>query len=313
MLERTVRKFPQNPALRVKRSGQWKTWTYTEFYSDIKAFASGLISLGVSSYKALNIIGFNDPAWFIAFYGAIFANVLPVGVYTTNGPEACQYVTEHSDAEVVIVEDKTHLNKYLKVWNHLPKLKYIFIYNDTVPQDLPENRKNQVMAFDELLKIGRQFAKDSRDETLQSRKSCQKPGNCCTLVYTSGTTGNPKGVMLSHDNYTWTSECFFKQIEHILSKDSIDDFRVVSYLPLSHVAAQFVDIVIPMSVGGCVYFALPTALQGSLVETLKEVRPIFLFSVPRLWEKIEETLKNISKGSGFLKKNLGNLLSFISL
>ena len=310
MLEQTVSKFPKNPCVKVKRDGQWKGWTYEEFYNDVKSFANGLISLGINNYKALNIIGFNDPAWFMTFFGCIFANVLPVGVYTTNGPEACQYIAEHSEAEIVIVENKSHLVKYLKEWDKLPKLKYIAIYNDTVPADLPANRKGQVLTFDELLNIGRQYAKESRGETLQARKEKQKPGNCCTLVYTSGTTGLPKAVMLSHDNYTWLAYAFQKQYDHVLTYDNPEQFRSVSYLPLSHVAAQFTEMVVPLSRGACIYFALPTALQGSLIETLKEVRPDFLLSVPRLWEKIEETLKNMSKTNGFLKKSLG-IIEFV--
>jgi len=311
MLEKTVSKFPKNAAMRVKREGQttWKTWTYEELYNDVRSFANALISLGINNYKALNIIGFNDPAWFITFFGSVFANVLPVGVYTTNGPEACKYVAEHCDCEIVIVENKTHLKKYLQVWDDLPKIKFIVVYNDSLPTDLPENRKAQVMTFDDLLKLGSKFAKDSRDETLQARKQKQKPGNCCTLVYTSGTTGLPKAVMLSHDNYTWLADSFQNQLDHIMPRTgpgSEEEVRAVSYLPLSHVAAQFTEMVVPLSRGGCVYFALPTALQGSLIETLKEVRPTFLLSVPRLWEKIEETLKNMSKSNGYIKKNLAD-------
>jgi len=307
MLENTVSKYPKNKAMAVKKNEQWKYWTYEELYNDVRNFASALISLGINNYKALNIIGFNDPAWFISFFGCVFANVLPVGVYTTNGPEACKYVAEHSDAEVIVVENKTHLKKYLQVWNELPNLKYIFIYNDTVPADLPANRKAQVLTFEDVLKIGGKFAKDSKNETLQARKEKQKPGNCCTLVYTSGTTGLPKAVMLSHDNYTWLGACFFSQYDHMFPKvQGEEELKAVSYLPLSHVAAQFTEMVVPLGTGGCVYFALPTALQGSLIDTLKEVRPSFLLSVPRLWEKIEETLKNMAKSNGFVKKSLGD-------
>jgi len=309
MLENTVSKFPKNKAMAVKQNNQWKYWTYEELYNDVRSFASAMISLGIGNYKALNIIGFNDPAWFISFFGCVFANILPVGVYTTNGPEACKYVAEHSDAEVIVVENKTHLKKYLQVWNELPNIKYIIVYNDTLPADLPANRRAQVLTFEDVLKIGARFAKDSKNETLQARKEKQKPGNCCTLVYTSGTTGLPKAVMLSHDNYTWLAACFFSQLVHIMPKPEEEELKCVSYLPLSHVAAQFTEMVVPLGLGGCVYFALPTALQGSLIETLKEVRPTFLLSVPRLWEKIEETLKNMSKSNGFLKKSLGKKLN----
>lgn len=115
-----------------------------------------------------------------------------------------------------------------------------------------------------------------------------RPGTCCTLVYTSGTTGNPKGVILSHDNYVWTAKRtldrnFFQQ----------DVSRMVSYLPLSHVASQMIDIVCSVLVGASLFFADEKALQGTLVQTLQEVRPSMFFGVPRVWEKIEEKLKSI--------------------
>lgn len=91
--------------------------------------------------------------------------------------------------------------------------------------------------------------------------------------------------MLSHDNYTWPSSQTVKKYP------VYDNDRIVSYLPLSHVAAQLIDIVSTMISGIEVFFAEPTALQGTLVETLREVRPTFFFSVPRVWEKIEEKMK----------------------
>ena len=93
-----------------------------------------------------------------------------------------------------------------------------------------------------------------------------KPGNCCTLVYTSGTTGMPKGVMLSHDNYTWTKKAMNHHYQRPIENEQI---RMVSFLPLSHVAAQFSDLVTPLDEGIHVHYADPSALQGSLINTLK--------------------------------------------
>lgn len=307
MIENVVAQHGNRSALRVKKEGQWKTWTYDEFYRDIKQFANALISLEISNYKAINIIGFNDPAWYIGFYGSIFANVLPVGVYTTNGPDACKYIADHSEAELVLAEDQVHLKKYLAIWDQLPRLKYIVLYNEAVlPPDVPLERRSQVLLWKDFLEYGAKFGATTKDEKLNQRKTIQKPGNCCTLIYTSGTTGPPKGVMLNHDSYTWLAATFVNNFGHMFPVTEKDEYRVLSYLPLSHVAAQFADMVLPIFRGACVCFALPTALQGSLIDTLREVRPHGLLSVPRLWEKIEETLKAIGKANGFPKKNIGN-------
>lgn len=306
LVEESVAKSSQRAALKVKRDGQWKSWTYEEFYRDVKHFANGLISLGVPGYKALNIIGFNDPFWFIGFYGAIFANIIPVGIYTTNGSEACRYIAEHSDAHVVLAEDNIQLKKYLEVWETLPNLKYIIVYNEkALPAEIPLERRSQIFLMKDFLEYGAKFGAQSKGEDLQQRKDLQKPGNCCTIVYTSGTTGPPKGVMLSHDNYTWLCQRWRADFAALIPDGIEEERKIVSYLPLSHVAAQFAEMIFPFALNATVYFALPTALQGTIIDTLKEVRPDVLLSVPRLWEKIEETLKAMGHTNTFPKKNIG--------
>jgi len=298
-----VQKVPKNSAMRVKRNKKWVHWTFTKYFEDVCNYAKGMIAIGATGYSSVNIVGFNSPEWFIAFYGSIFGNYLPVGIYATNGADACKYVTEHSDAEVVVVDNKTQLNKYLKVWSQLPKLKYVLIYNEPVPADLPPERKGQVLTFNEFLEIGKKYVPKNHESSLEYRMKQQKPGNCCTLVYTSGTTGNPKGVMISHDNYTWTANYTLKNFGLEFGNE-----RYVSYLPLSHVASQVIDMVSSLLVGGEVTFAEPTALQGTLVDTLLETRPTFLFGVPRVWEKIEEKMKSVATQNSILLKTLGIFL-----
>ncbi|EAR97244.2 acyl-CoA synthetase (AMP-forming)/AMP-acid ligase II (macronuclear) [Tetrahymena thermophila SB210] len=299
MFERIVKQIPDSPALSVKKNGKWVTLTYKQYFEESKVFGKALISLGMTPYRSVNIIGFNSPEWVISFYGSIFGYYLPVGVYTTNGPEACQYVAENSDCEVVIVENQTHLDKYLKVLDKLPLLKYIVVYNDTI-KNVPENCRVKVFTWDQFMSHGRSFKPENPADILENRMIKQRPGNCCTLVYTSGTTGMPKGVMLSHDNYTWTCKaCIGK---YGLAPNQQE--RLVSYLPLSHVAAQIIDIVGNIEGGAHMFFADPSALSGSLVETLKEVRPTFFFSVPRVWEKIEEKMKALAASNGWLKTKI---------
>lgn len=285
----------------MKRNNKLLTWTYAQYYIDCCNFAKALIAVGLTPYSSVNIIGFNAPEWHISFFGSIFGNYLPVGLYTTNNPEACKYVSLHSEAELVICEDKIQLKKYLKIWKDLPKLKYILIYNDVVPKDLPPEYKDKVMLFNDFLEIGKKAKASDEEDHLEVRMRQQKPGNCCTLVYTSGTTGPPKAVMISHDNYTWTSSTTIEKYGLEYGKE-----RVVSFLPLSHVAAQIIDIVSSLYLGMEVHFADASALQGTIIETLKEVRPTIFFSVPRLWEKIEEKMKLLGSQSGFVKRSLGN-------
>lgn len=120
---------------------------------------------------------------------------------------------------------------------------------------------------------------------LENRKERQAPGLCASIVYTSGTTGNPKGVMLSHDNYTSLNEA-----QQNLP-DDLGNKHMVSYLPLSHVAAQYVDLVMAPVKGIHTFFADSNALKGTLIDYLQEVKPCILVAVPRVYEKMEEKVR----------------------
>ena len=112
-------------------------------------------------------------------------------------------------------------------------------------------------------------------------------------MYTSGTTGNPKGVMLSHDNMLFNVTSSVDNLIASTGWKMDGSERIVSYLPMSHSAAQCCDLLLPILGNATLFFARPDALQGSLVETLKEAKPTLFFSVPRVWEKFEEKLREI--------------------
>jgi long-chain-fatty-acid--CoA ligase ACSBG len=154
-------------------------------------------------------------------------------------------------------------------------------------------------------------------DVVARRSASVRPGHCANLIYTSGTTGNPKAVMLSHDNYIFNTYAAITSI--FGTKGLPEDFRMVSYLPLSHVAAQILDIMFPivLSAGGiavgdrnlaalsaCTWFARPDALKGSLKGTLVACRPTFFLGVPRVWEKFREAMMAIGAQTKGLKKKI---------
>lgn len=223
----------------------------------------------------------------------MMADLISVGVYTTNGPEACQYVAEHSSAELIVAENEKQMEKYLQVLDQLPLLKIIIVYGVDSLKTRPDNIK--VVTWSEFLQYG--VDQDRSDggkysEQVYQRMEEQVPGRCCNIVYTSGTTGNPKGVLLTHDNMFYVISKMLKEIED--QDINYGEERVVSYLPLSHSAAQVNDLMNNLVVRVQIYFARPDALQGSLVETLSYAKPTIFMGVPRVWEKMEERLKEIA-------------------
>uniref|UniRef100_A0A8D2KVB4 Long-chain-fatty-acid--CoA ligase ACSBG1 n=1 Tax=Varanus komodoensis TaxID=61221 RepID=A0A8D2KVB4_VARKO len=161
--------------------------------------------------------------------------------------------------------------------------------------------------MDDFMELGNTV----QDEELDAVINAQEPNQCCVLIYTSGTTGKPKGVMLSHDNITWTSAHASQAGD--MQPAEIQQETIVSYLPLSHIAAQIYDLWTGIKWGEKVYFAEPDALKGGLVDILKEALPTSHMGVPRVWEKIMEKIKDVSSQSGYVKKKMLSWAMSVSL
>ncbi|KAG1710287.1 hypothetical protein DVH05_017291 [Phytophthora capsici] len=294
----TLAKYGSANALHFKKDGEWTSYTFQTYYDKCCQFAKSLLHVGIERYQGVSIIGFNSPEWVIADVGAIFAGAVAAGIYTTNSPKACEYIAKHSDSGVVVCDGVKQLEKFLAIEKNLPKLKALVVWNDVVPEGIQS--KVPVYSFEDFMQLG----KDVKDETLKEIMDSQKPGNCCTLIYTSGTTGDPKAVMISHDNVVWTIMSVVGMIKRNFNHQMNNEDRLVSYLPMSHIAAQLIDIWLPICGGLQIYFAQPDALKGSLGVTLKEMRPTFFFGVPRVWEKIAEKMWSIAAQTTGIKKRI---------
>eukprot|EP00227_Mantoniella_beaufortii_P011486 CAMPEP_0197602944 /NCGR_PEP_ID=MMETSP1326-20131121/38221_1 /TAXON_ID=1155430 /ORGANISM="Genus nov. species nov., Strain RCC2288" /LENGTH=658 /DNA_ID=CAMNT_0043170385 /DNA_START=73 /DNA_END=2049 /DNA_ORIENTATION=- len=281
-----------------------KTWTWKQYYDDSMVAAKGFIALGVGRFESVSILGFNSPEWLLSNMGAIAAGGFAAGIYTTNEPPACKFIAEHCSARVIVVDGTKQLDKILAVAHELPKLVAIVVYGpDGVKAGVNDGKgegEAKVYSWDQFMALGA----DVPDATVAARIADQKAGHCCTLIYTSGTTGNPKAVMISHDNAIFTTRA---NIAH--HPDFVNGaLRVVSFLPLSHIAAQIVDIHSPMcyladhGLPSEIHFAKPDALRGSLKETLLKAKPTVFFAVPRVWEKFAEALQAVGKKSTGVKK-----------
>jgi long-chain-fatty-acid--CoA ligase ACSBG len=293
---------PEAVALRVEDGNSWKQWTYKQYFDDTLRCARALIKLGVAPHQSVNIMGHNSPQWMLAGLGAIAAGAKCVGVYSTNEAEACGYIAKHSDAVVVIVDNERQLAKYLACQPSVPTLKAIVMYGGTKPAPSDQNANSvPVYSWDQFMSM----SNETSESDLMDRIKAQLAGHCAALVYTSGTTGAPKGVMVSNDNLTWTSQSLLAHLRTYLPGFCDKQEHILSYLPLPHIAGFLLDVVVPiiatatMPGSVTVSFAKPDALKGTLVNSMRKVRPTFFFGVPRVWEKFEELLqREAAKSSG---------------
>ncbi|KAJ9591842.1 hypothetical protein L9F63_001659, partial [Diploptera punctata] len=291
LLHQRALEYPDIPALVSKgEDGNWKSLTFKEYEASVRTCAKAFLKLGLKRYHSVCILGFNSPEWFISDLAAIYAGGFAAGIYTTNSADACHYCASRSRANIIVVEDKKQLDKVLEIKDRLPELRAIIQYSGKPHVD-------GVLSWEELMKIGSEESDTELDNVLKTIGV----NECCTLVFTSGTVGNPKAAMLSHDNFTWNAIAITEYLEAGMAKEVL-----VSFLPLSHVAAQILDIYISIAVAATVYFADKDALKGSLVKTLQEVRPTRFLAVPRVWEKIHEKMLQIGSQSGPLKRAIAS-------
>lgn len=284
VFERTVRSHGPKPALRVRRNNAWRATSWDEYRQQVRQVARALISVGAQPGDGVCIIGYNCPEWFFADIGSIYAGLVPAGIYTTSSPEQCQYIANHCDAPVVFVENQEQLSKFLAVRAQLPKLKALVLMSG-------ETNQAGVYSWTKFLELGLR----TPEAELEKRIAAQKPDDMATLIYTSGTTGTPKGVMLTHDNLTWTAQAAANLV------DGRAGDEVVSYLPLSHIAEQIVSLHGPMAFGGCINFAESMEKLG---DALRDVRPHYFLGVPRVWEKIQERIMAVGAKNPPLKKKI---------
>ena len=293
ILQETVRQFGDRNALVYKKDIGYENMTWKMYYELSKTVACGFLDLGIEAGDGIAIMGFNSKHWLIANMATIMTGAVNIGCYTTNSPEICQHIFNDSKTKIVLVENDHYLQKVLSIKGNT-NIKYIIQYDN----NLKEDDKN-IFSWDNFINHCND-KKEKNQELLEQRIKSLQPMDCSTLIYTSGTTGLPKGVMLSHDNIVWTT----KTIVDMVNLNTTNIEKIVSYLPLSHIAAQMIDIYMPLICAGETWFAEPTALKGTLVNSLNDANPTIFLGVPRVWEKIMEKMQETGKSLTGLKKRI---------
>ncbi|OFW55299.1 MAG: hypothetical protein A2V75_03645 [Actinobacteria bacterium RBG_16_70_17] len=250
-----------------KVDGAYRSVDWQGYATAVRRAGRALIGLGLAPGQHVAILGFNRAEWVITYLGAMVAGGAAAGLYTTSSADEVAYMVGHAEAPVVVVEGTEELAKVLSRRADLPGLRWVVTMRGAPPANDP-----MVLSWEEFLAKGEEVPGDMVD----ARVSALAGGDAATLIYTSGTTGLPKGVVLTHDNLTWTAD----QAQGVFSL-SPDDV-LISYLPLSHVAEQMYAVHVAISFGYAVAFA--ESIEA-LRTNIAEVRPTLFFGVPRVWDK----------------------------
>ena len=271
-----VRSQPERPALRHHVGGDWVDLNWGEYGRRVEETAAGLTTLGVEHGDRIGLLSGNRPEWHIADLAILSVGGITVPVYPTSSSSQVAYVLQDSGSKVCFVDSAEQLSKVLLHIEDLPKLELIV---GLVP--FPGFDRDSIMIDLDRLRSDGRAALTSDPDTVEGRVAEVAQDDIATLVYTSGTTGPPKGTVLTHGNLEWT----ITAVESMVGL-SPDD-RVLSYLPLSHIAERIVSHIGQILSGGETWFAQSLA---TVPEDLRACRPTIFFAVPRVWQKFHDAM-----------------------
>jgi long-chain acyl-CoA synthetase len=277
-------RYGHTPAIRHKQDGAWKDVGYAELSDIVSEVGRGLIDLGIEPGDRVAILCATRPEWTYVDFGITSTGAVAVPIYPTNSPEECQWVAGNSEARVVVCEDAEQVAKIRAVQGDLPALEQIVVVEPSgdeakrppkgeAPPVTSEARQSDAIPLDELRERGR-----GRDpEELAERARAVTREQPYTIIYTSGTTGPPKGCVLSHGNY--------RDVVSMVEQDAVVQAGDVAYLflPLAHSFALLIQLT-ALDLGATLAYFGGDPKQ--IIPELSEVKPTYLPSVPRIFEKL---------------------------
>jgi long-chain acyl-CoA synthetase len=252
--------------------GDWRDVTWSQYGRAVREAAAGLAALGVGPGERCAILSRNRPEWHVADVATMCAGGTSVPVYVSSSPSQVAYVAGHSDSRVVFVGDEEQLLKVEKRRDELPSVLRVVVFDGRSSAD------GFVLSWDDLLAMGRDAGQGS-DAGYEARWRAVQPDDVATIVYTSGTTGNPKGAVLTHANVMWTAGSLLQ----VMRDD--EHGRRLSYLPLAHIAERVTSHFTQIYLGSTTWFAESI---DTLVRDLQDCRPNVFFAVPRVYEKMHQ-------------------------
>jgi long-chain acyl-CoA synthetase len=287
----TATRLDQKPAYWVREDHGWQATSWRTYADQVHQAARALMTLGVQRGDAVAILSFNCPQWSITAYAAMCLGAVPVGIYWTSSTADIEYILNHCKASVLVLEDGARMERVAACADKLLHLRTV-VQIKGEPASHPDLNMLTWQAFTSL---GDGDQASNQSVALQRALADIGTEDTATLIYTSGTTGPSKAVVLSHGNLWWVANSLRK-----LFKANEDD-RMLSYLPLAHIAEQMGTMHNQVYSGFAVYFARSIEQLG---EHLKEVHPTVFFGVPRVWEKMQAAIDAKLQGATGFKASM---------
>lgn len=282
-------------ALREKELGIWKRFTWRDYYETARLAAIGLRALGFQPGDRLAVASDDTPQWLFADLGAQMAGGACLGIYPTNPWPELQFIVGHSRAAIVVCGDQEQTDKVIEARRNedgLPHLKHIICVD---MKGMRHYDEPGLISFDDLVALGRKNEREIGPE-IDAQLAGGSPDDVAIIVYTSGTTGMPKGAMLSHRNMLHSAAEAVRI--HGLNRNT---YSVLCYLPLCHVAERSFSTVMQLVTGCTVSFAESV---DTVVVNLREIAPKGFLGVPRIWEKMQQSILYRAKDATALQQKV---------
>jgi long-chain acyl-CoA synthetase len=271
LFHRRVAEWGARTAFREKRLGIWRATSWHDYGDRAKWTGLGLVSLGLQRGEVVSILAETKPEWLYADMGVMGAGGVSNGIYPTHASKQVEYILKDSGSRFLFVDNEEQLDKYLDVRERCPQIRNVIIFD---LEGLAGFRDPQVLSFDELLALGRNYEAD-RPELRDELVNTSDPEQLALLVYTSGTTGPPKGAMLCHRNVLF-------QLANADAFIPLQEGEQLAFLPLCHIAERTFTAFLPLRSGAVANFA--ESLE-TVPDNVREVAPTLFFAVPRIWER----------------------------
>lgn len=280
-------------AIREKDLGIWQSYSWQDYLENTRFFALGLAALGFRRGDKLSVIGDNRPQLYFAQMAALCLGGIPVPLYQDAIERELEYILAHSEARFIVAEDQEQVDKMLSLRGKIPSMEMI-IYDD--PRGMRNYKQPYLKSFTEIQECGREFAK-VHPHYFEEEVNKGKPEDIALIAYTSGTTGNPKGVVLTHSNLL-TNVRLIKMAEDYRETD-----QTMAYLPMAWIGDSIYSLAMLFDIG---FTTNCPEAASTVLRDMREIGPTIIFCPPRIWENILTNILVKMEDAAWIKQKMFN-------